>query len=321
MSSKSMFVEDTDNIVITKYKRAHFPDFVQAGYYEHLHHYMEPNAAGFLKEFVYRKLLLTQKEITFVAYSKSEKKAVGSITGRRITDSLWGIWNIFVMPTYRGRRIAQMLITEIANHLKSKNVEKIISHVRKSNVPSIKHSQKSGWKSLGYSIFECERNHPIIEGSSQKIKIRKFHRDDKKQLFNVYERCMGKQWCSYLEINSENYLNRLFGPAFWEPYGRLSWLAMKKDVIVAESKGELKGYSLSRAIRFINEDYATHLVVPVTEDFHATCRKLLLKSFRPSKYTVKNKSSFVYVGRAESRMQIEKLGFNVEEFTVQGMLL
>jgi GNAT superfamily N-acetyltransferase len=321
MSSKCSLVEDTNDIVITKYKRKHYPSFVQAGHYEHLHHYMEPNAVGFLKEFAYRKLFLTQKEITFVAYSKSEKKAVGSITARRITNSLWGIWNIFVMPAYRGRRIAHLLIAGMANYLKSKDVKKVISHVRKSNVPSMKHSQRSGWKLSGYSIFECERSSPLIEDDSQKIEVRKFCRTDKEQLFGVYERCMGNQWCSYLEVNSENYLNRLFGPAFWESYGRLSWLVMKKDVIVAESRGEPKGYALSRAVRFINEDYATHLVVPVSEDFNATCKALLAKAFRPLKSKTRNKFSFVYVGQTESRMLIEKLGFAVEEFIIQQMLL
>jgi GNAT superfamily N-acetyltransferase len=312
---------EDNNIVITKYKKEHYPDFVEAGYYEHLRHYMKPNVAGFLKEFAYRKLLLTQKEVTFVAYSKSEKKAVGSIAGRRITDSLWGIWSIFVIPPYRGRRIANMLITEVANYLKDRNVKKIVSHVRKSNVPSMKHSQRSGWNLLGYSIFKCDRNAPIIENNPQKIKVRKLLRTDNEKLFDVYEHCMGRKWCNYLEVNSENYLNRLFGPAFWEPYGRLSWLAIKKCVVAAESEEELKGYAVSSAVRLTNEDYATHLVVPTSQDFDATCKRLLLRAFRPHNYKALNKFSFVYVGQTESRKFIETLDFDIEEFVVQGMRL
>jgi len=313
--------KETRDIIITKYKKEYYSDFVEAGHYLHLHDFFKPDVRGRIKQFANRTFFLNQEEITLAAYSEKDKKAVGSIKARKITDSLWGVWNIFVLPAYRGRRIGSLLLKETVHYLRGKKVDKLISHVAKTNISSIRHSRRSGWRSLSNRIFKCERIGPIIEHETGKTTVRKLRRAEKRQLFDVFELCVGRQWCSYLEIDWENYLDRICGPALWEEYGLLSKVAMKKDVMVAERGGESQGYAISRTLRLFNDDYATHLLVPMSKGFNTICKSLLLKAFRPSNQKKQNKFSFIYIGDKESRKHIEELGFEIQEFLVQGLQL
>lgn len=311
----------TDDIAVTMYEKERHADFFEASHYLPLHNYFKPDAVGRLKEFVHRALFLNQDEITLIAYSVKYKKAVGSITARKITERLWGAWNIFVLPEYRGRRIASLLLKETVHHLKRKKVEKLVSHVAKNNISCIRHSRGSGWNPLCNRLFKCERIGPIAEHNFKGITVRELRHGEKKQLFDIFELCVGKQWCSYLEMNPENFLDRIYGPALWEQYGLLSKVAIRKDIKVAESGGELRGYAISRAIRLTKIDYVTHLFVPIYKDFEKICKSLLLKGSQPRSHRAQNKFSFAYVGDNESHEHIHKFGFETEEFLVQSLQL
>jgi len=326
-------MEEKEDIVITVYNNGYYSDLVEGGYYAltPFHTYLKPDFRSGIKKFlsinemkmfVNRTFLLNSEELTLVAYFRKDKKAVGSITSRKITKSLWSIWSLFVSPTYRGRKIGPMLISETFRRLKRKDAEKAIAIIAKSNVSSIKATERATDQGfLDNRIFRCKRFNPLIENDSEEITVRKSRPDEKEQLFNVFENCVGKNWNSYLEIDHENFLNRIYGPAFWEQYGPLSKLVMKKKILVAESKGEVRGYVISRATRFSSSNYALHLFVPISRDFSDICKALLLKTSRPPNYKAQDKFSFVYIGDEESRKYLEKLGLEVTEFMVRYHLL
>lgn len=279
---------------------------------------------GYIKELAYRTFFLSKDEIRLVAYSERNKRAVGSIGARKITERLWGAWDIFVSPAYRGKRIGTLLLRETVQHLKRKKVEKLISYVNKNNISSIKHSRRTGWKLLRNRIFKCSRIDPLVEPYPEKIKVRKLRHGEKRRLFDIFELCVKKQWCRFLEINQENYLNRIYGPAFWEEYGILaravlSKVATKKRIMVAEIGRELRGYIITLTRRLLGTDCVTFLFVPISKDFDPICKSLLLKAFGPSSY--KAKKEFIYIGNDESREHIKELGFEFQEFLVQGLQL
>jgi len=274
-----------------------------------------------IKKSVNRHFFLNKKEITLVAYSKKSKKAVGSLTSRKITKRLWGLWSYFVSPACRGKGIGSLLGSENYKLLREMNVEKTIAIIAKTNVPSLKAqvSARTGAQlgECGYlrsRIFKCKRIAPISEDDFEKVKVRRLRQGEKKRLFEIFEHCVGKQWCSFLEIDQENYLDRIHGPGLWEEYGLLSRLAMKKNILVAERAGRPQGYAISHALRFSDYDYALHLFVPVSKDFDGVCRSLLIKSFRPPNFRRTNKFSFVYIGNEESQKYLEKLSFEIHEF-------
>ena len=323
-------MEERNDIVITSYKKEYYADLVDSGYYSltPFHTYLAPDFyykvrnllnIDEIKKFVNRHFFLNNKQITRVAYSKQDQKAVGSITSRKITERLWGIWSFFVSPEYRGRRIGITLGRENFRLLKEMNVERTIAMIAKTNVPSLKAHKSTGLQLSDYGylrsrIFRCERIGPIPEPDFEKTKVRKLHQGEKKQLFEIFELCVGKQWRSYLEIDQENYLDRIYGPGFWEECGLLSRLAMKKNILVAESGGKLQGYAISHAIRFFDYYYALHLFVPVSKGFDAVCRALLIKSFRPPNFKRNNRFSFIYIGDEKCQKHLVKLGFETQEF-------
>ena len=325
-------MEETDDIVITKYRKKYYADLVKSGYFLEPFHWMntnlKPDLYNRMKNLLNRKemekslkraFLLDEEEIILVAYSTKEKKAIASIILRRITDRLWGIWAIFVAPSHRGRRIASSLYKETFRLLKKKNVKKTVGRISKNNVASIKAFERSinerGF--LRKRIFECKRIGSIREDGSNQIMIRNVSLGEDKSLFRIFKACLGRQWCSFLEINEGNYLDRIYGPCYFEEYKNpLSRLVMKKDVFVAESKGEIKGYAIARAVRLVNFHYALHLFVPISKDFDNVCRALLIRTFRPLNYRRKKKFILTYIGDEGSQDRLKNLGFEVQEALV-----
>lgn len=326
-------MEETEDIAITVYNSEYYSDLIEGGYYAltPFHTYLTPDFRNRIKNllntdemklFVNRTFFLNNEELILVAYSRKDKKAVGSITSRKITKSLWSLGSLFVSPAYRGKRIGPMLISETFRLLKRKKAEKLLAIIAKSNVPSIKATERAtdhGF--LSNRIFRCKRFDPLPENDSEEIYVRKPRPNEKEQLFHAFEDCVGKDWNKYLEINHKNFLDRIYGPVFCEQYGPLSKLAMKKKVLVAENKGVVRGYAISRATRFFKSNYALHLFVPISEDFNDVCTALLLKTFKLSSHETRDRFSFIYVGDEESQKYLEKLGFDVKEFMVRYHIL
>jgi len=302
-------------------KKEYCSSLVRAGYYLPLHSFLKPNLSGVSKEFVSKVFLLNKEEIRFIAYSEKQQEPVGLVKARRITNRLWGLWDLFVLPRYRGRRIASVLLAATARYLEGKGVKKLISTVSVDNIACITHSRRSGWTLLQNRIFRCENDGSMRRHNVGRIIVRKLCECDRSELYNFFQFCVGKEWCEYLEIDQGSFLNRIFGPAYFEEYGSLYKVVVKKDVHIAQSNGELRGYVISRAPRVFNIGCTIHLFVPISEHFGQVCSALLSETFRSSSAEKIDKCVIVCVGSHGIRNNLEGLGFKVQESFVQGIRL
>jgi len=98
-----------------------------------------------------------------------------------------------------------------------------------------------------------------------KIRIRKPH-DDKRKLFKAFRSCVGEQWCSVLEIDKNNFLDRVFGSAHFETISKnfLTRSMMRNGILIAEYKVKIEGYAVSRMIRFFHAYNNLLLFVPIS---------------------------------------------------------
>ena len=316
---------EEDDIIVRRYIDKDYTDIIEAGY--PFDSYLTPNLYGRLKNLINRKeiekivlktLLLNQEEIILVAYSKKDRKAVGVITLRKITDNLWGIWDIFVSPLSRGKRIASLLYQESFKLLKERKIKKVVGMAFMDNVASIKSIQRNWQGFLSTKIFVCKKKNQMGEDRlPNKIRIRKPH-DEKRNLFETFRNCVGGQWCRVLEIDKNNFLDRVFGLAYFEPISEnfLTRSMMKNDVLIAEYKGKIEGYATSRMVRFFHAYHHLHLFVPVSNNFDDVCRGLLIKAFNPAMYNKKGKFDFIYIGKVEAENRLRKLGFEVRQGVV-----
>jgi GNAT superfamily N-acetyltransferase len=313
--------QSTREISVAIDKKEYYSSLVRAGYYLPLHSFLKPNLSGVSQELVTKVFLLNKEEIRFDAYSEKHQETVGLVKARKITNCLWGLWDIFVLPKYRGRRIASVLLTATARYLEGKGVKKLISTVSIDNIASIRHSIRSGWTLLQNRIFRCWKDDSMRRHNVGRIIVRKLCKCDRRELYNFFQFCVGKEWCEYLEIDQDSFLNRIFGPAYFEEYGPLSKVVVKKDVHIAQSNGELRGYAISRAPRVFNIGCTIHLFVPISEHFGQVCSALLSETFRSSSAEKIDKCVIVCVGSHDIRKNLEGLGFKVQESFVQGIQL
>ena len=316
---------EEDDIIVRRYIDKDYNAIIEAGY--PFDPYLKRNLYNTLKNLINRKdikkivirnLLLNQEEIILVAYSKKDRKAVGVITLRKITDSLWGVWHIFVSPSSRGKRIASLLYQESFKLLKKRPVKKVVAMVVMDNVASVK-SIKRNWQGfLSTKIFACEKKGQMDEDKlPNKIRIRKPH-GEKRKLLETFRNCVGEQWCRVLEIDKNNFLDRISGSAYIETISKnfLTRLMMKKNVLIAEYKGKTEGYAISTTRRLLPTHPVLHLFAPVSDNFDDVCRGLLIKAFNPRTYNKKIKFNFIYIGNLEAKNRLIKLGFEVRQGVV-----
>lgn len=55
------------------------------------------------------------------------------------------IYDTFVLPEYRGKKLALYSLNQIAQYLKEKNYTKILCHIEKCNIPSIRTFENAGF--------------------------------------------------------------------------------------------------------------------------------------------------------------------------------
>lgn len=313
---------EEEDIIVRRYIDKDYTDIIKAGY--PFYSYLRPNLYNRMKNLISRKeiekiilktFFLNQEEIILVAYSKKDRKAVGAITLRKITDNLWSIWSLFVSPLYRGKRIASLLYQESFKLLKERRIKKVVALVFLDNVASVKSIRRNWQGFLSTRIFVCEKKSQMDENKlPNKIRIRKPHQK-KRDLFETFRNCVGEQWCRILEIDENNFLHRVFGPAYFESTSKnfLTRSMMKKDVLIAEYKGKIEGYAISRMVRFFHTYHGLHLFVPVSDNFDDVCRGLLIKAFNPLIHNKKGKFDFIYIGNVEAENYLRKLGFEVRQ--------
>lgn len=310
-------------IAIREYRRKDYSDLMRSGY--PFGSYLKPDYRNWVKnlflsrketkKFIWKILFITQEEITLVAFCEKEKEAVGVVKLRKITDNLWGIWSIFVSPTYRGRRIASSLYQESFRVLKRKKAKKAVGTVVSDNVASIKSIERNWQGFLSKRVFNCFRKHPLNKPSSTQIMVKRLRNGKEKNLFQIYRRCVGKLWCNFMEITQDNFLDRIFGMAGIEPISKsiIAKLALRREVFIAEYRRELCGYAVSCMIQPFYAGYTLHLFVPISERFEEISKALLFNALNPLLLKKLGEFSFIYIGEAQVGSHLRELGFEVRE--------
>jgi hypothetical protein len=124
---------EEDDVIVRRYIDKDYADIIEAGY--PFDSCLRPNLYNRMKNLISRKeiekivlktFLLNQEEIILVAYSKKDRKAVGVITLRKITDNLYAIWDIFVSPLSRGKRIAHYFVRSPLSYRKKEKSKKLL---------------------------------------------------------------------------------------------------------------------------------------------------------------------------------------------------
>ena len=316
---------EKDEIFVRRYIDNDYTNIIEGGYPSYW--YLRPNFhnrmknlinVNEIKKTVLKTFFLNQEEIVLVACSKKDEKPVGVATLRKITDNLWGIWSVFVLPSSRGKRIVSLLYQESFKLLRERKIKKVVVQTYLDNLASIKSIQRNWQGFLSTRIFVClKKNQMSKDRLPNKIRIRKPH-EGKRNFFETFKNCVGEQWCSILEIDENNFLDHIFGPAFFEPVSEnfLTRSLIIKDICIAEQKAKTVGYAISRMIRFFRPYHNLHLFVPISNDFVNICNGLLLKaSNSPTNYKM-NEFSFVYIGKAKAEKHLRKLGFEIRQGVV-----
>jgi len=76
--------------------------------------------------------------------------------------------------------------------------------------------------------------------------IRSLRSYDEKSLFKIYLQCTRRDWRSFLEIDSDNFLDRFIE---YPCYTGLMKLLVKRKIMIAEKEGSTMGYVLVAAPR------------------------------------------------------------------------
>ena len=314
-------MERNRGITITKYSDRYYNDIIQSGYpfntylrapfYNRIRNLLNWKE---IQKFVLKTSFFSKHEIVLIAFSRIEKKAIGIITLRKITEDLWGIWDVFVLPQYRGMGVASLLYQASFRLLRENGIGKAVGVVSLNNIASIKSIKKNWQGFFSRRIFLCRNKFDIQvrQYDFAGLATRKFCTNDRRSLFEIYRRCVGEEWCSFFEIDQDNYLHRIFGSAYIEALSEnlFTRLAMENKIFVAEYKEEVRGYAIFRRIRLFHTFEVLHLFVPAAKDFYNFSRSLLFRAF---KSPGKRKSCFAFVGNESDRERVRNLGLEVEE--------
>lgn len=317
---------DRERLVIRRYTAKDYTDILESGY--PFTSYLKPSLlsrirnvlnAKEMQKIVIRTLLLNQEETILVAFSKEENKAVAAITLRKITEDLWGIWNVFVSPSYRGRRIASSLYQKSFKLLEQKYAKKAVGVVRVDNTASVKSIERNWQGFLGKRILSCSMNtRAVYRQIRHRTMTRTMMRGEKRSLFKIYGQCVGEEWCSLLEIDPDSFTSRIFGVGFFEPIGKnlATRLLIKSHVRVAESEGGILGYGIYRTTRFLTNYSYFNLYVSSSKDFDDICSSLLYDALDESNRDGKDQLTLVFIGNSRMKKLLAELGLEPRESLV-----
>lgn len=231
-------IKAKSGIIVKDYRTKDYRDIIRAGYP------FSTTRWGRLFDIKLKILDAMQqmKRKFFVAYIPQSKKSVGIVTLTEINSDLWGIWDIFVSPAYRRRGISSLLYQSSFDYLRKKCIRKAVGSVETTNIASIRGIEKMWDGFLPQKFYEYHGNIPRIQREKQNgTIIRCFHSSDRDSLFDIYKQCACEDWISFLEIDKQNFLDRFIQYPF---YRGLLKVLFKKQVLVAEENGSIRGYAI-----------------------------------------------------------------------------
>ncbi|MDH7606643.1 MAG: GNAT family N-acetyltransferase [Candidatus Bathyarchaeota archaeon] len=243
-------------VSIREYRKSDLNDLISTGY---------PFNDALELASIYRTLKskildVLQKSETrrLVLYDRKSKKAIGTVKLRKVNDNLWGIWRIYVAPSYRGHNLSVLLYRAAFSYLKERGVKKAFGSVDINNIPSIKTIEKiwDGYLPQKYYKFHGLMLH-VLKSLKSKITIRSASHKEKNSLFQIYVQCVSEKWVDFLEIDESNFLGfqRIFpGVPFLE--GMLKFITPVRTLVAENPNGQIMGYAVT--IR--------NLIVPISKN-------------------------------------------------------
>jgi len=239
------------NIIIREYSSSDYQDLTNAEYPFDLEDLKSQHGwKGWISRIIYLFLGLEKK--AFVAYSVDNQKAVGIVTLTKISDTIWGLWNIFVSPTHRRQGISTQLYNKSFEYLRSRKVKKAVGSVATDNIASIRGLEKTWNRFISQKFHHYSGKFRATPASeTEGIIIRNFHPTDIKALFQIYNACATEDWKRSLEITEKNFLDRFIGNI----YGKGIWrLLFRKQILIAEHNEKIVGYVITTRTRFVQKD-------------------------------------------------------------------
>lgn len=218
-----------DEIIIKKWSITDYKDMAKYG-------------LRFFIGFQHLKFLFNQKNYSLVAYSLSEKRAVGIVYLQRINDNIWGIWSTFVAPNFRGRGIASDLYEKSFRLLREQGVKKVIGSVSAENIPSLGNIRKIWDGFLDKAVFTLRVYRSL--DAFKNILVERLDSENVNDCYDIFSKHVGTEWIEYLEINKRNFMERVFGSAGCEAYSRSKSrrLFFPSEVLTAKQDNRLLGY-------------------------------------------------------------------------------
>lgn len=246
------------DIIIREYSPSDYQDIVNAEYPFNLGDLKSWHEwKGLILRIIYFLARLDRK--VFVAYSTEDQKTVGIVTLIKISDRIWGIWNIFVSPSHRRRGISTQLYQKCFEYLRNKGVKKAVGSVTIGNIASMRGLEKTWDRFVPQRFYHYSGTVPPARSvKTDGIIIRNFHPRDRETLFQTYNRCTNENWNTSLEITKKNFLDRFIGNIYGKGFSKLLFA---KRILIAEDNERIIGYAVVTRKRFLQKisDTATLL--------------------------------------------------------------
>ena len=160
----------------------------------------------------------------FVAYHVEEKIAIGFITLEENTKTIFSIKDVFVHPKYRKMGIGSRLLDKAITLAKQKGALKLNLSVYPTKTNTVELYKKLGFKEIGHTLLmqgylprfskskvikrvifrrrssgtgPFGKKSLLFEAQMNSMRVRE-------SVFDIYQRCMTKDWLNFFEINSNN---------------------------------------------------------------------------------------------------------------------
>lgn len=238
------------DIIIREYSPSDYQDIVNAKYpFNLLDLKSQHGWKGWISRIIYFLARLDKK--VFAAYSTKDRKTVGIVTLTKISDRIWGFWNIFVSPSHRRRGISSQLYIKCFEYLKNKGVKKLVGTVEIENIASIRSMEKNSFRFLSQKF--CLYSGTIPRKLRQKprtIAIRHSRSSDIDSLFQIYNKCTEEDWNKSLEITKKNFLDNFIGNLYGKGFSKLLFA---KRILIAEHNEKIAGYVIVTRKRFLQK--------------------------------------------------------------------
>lgn len=238
------------DIIIREFSSSDYQDILNAGYPFSLTDLKSWHGwKGWILRIIYFLARLDRK--VFVAYSTQDRRAVGIVTLTKISNRIWGAWNIFVSPSHRRHGISTQLYQKSFEYLRNNKIKKAVGSVTIDNIASIRGLEKTWDRFISQKFYHYSGTvPPTLSTKTNGIIIRNFHPRNRETLFQIYNRCTSEDWKTSLEITKKNFLDRFIGNIYGKGFSKL---LLARRILIAEHNGKIAGYSIVARKRLLQK--------------------------------------------------------------------